>query len=150
MSPNRDAMTPPINAKVSRRYKGRRYKGMHLDVTICEAYARDDYTEGYMMKRARTGKNKSVTSKAAARSMSTAVAKRASIFRNGANQAVRLPQELRFPADVKEVRIRKQGDGLFITPVKPNWASFFGLQADAADDFLENRHDSPPQSRDPL
>jgi len=30
MSPNRDAMTPPINAKVSRRYKG-----MHLDVTIC-------------------------------------------------------------------------------------------------------------------
>jgi len=40
MSPNRDAMTPPINAKVSRRYKGRRYKGrrykgMHLDVTIC-------------------------------------------------------------------------------------------------------------------
>jgi antitoxin VapB len=102
------------------------------------------------MKRARTGKNKSVTSKAAARSMSDAVSKRASIFRNGANQAVRLPQELRFPADVKEVRIRKQGDGLFITPVKPNWASFFALQTDVPDDFLENRRDSPPQSRDPL
>jgi antitoxin VapB len=102
------------------------------------------------MKRARTGKAKSVTSKAAARIMSSAVAKRASIFRNGANQAVRLPQELRFPTDVKEVRIRKQGDGLFITPVKPNWASFFALQADIPDGFLENRHDSPPQSRDPL
>jgi antitoxin VapB len=102
------------------------------------------------MKRARIGKSKSGTSKAAARSMSGAVSKRASIFRNGANQAVRLPQELRFPADVKEVRIRKQGDGLFITPVKPNWASFFALQADLADDFLENRLDSPPQSRDPL
>jgi antitoxin VapB len=102
------------------------------------------------MKRARTGKNKSVTSKAAARSMSSFVARRASIFRNGANQAVRLPQELRFPAGVKEVRIRKQGDGLFITPVKPNWASFFALRVDAPDDFLENRHDSPPQSRDPL
>src|ERR1700694_3262456 len=101
------------------------------------------------MKRARTGKIKSVTSKAAARSMSSGVAKRASIFRNGANQAVRLPQELRFPADVKEVRIRKQGDGLFITPVKPNWSSFFSLQAEVPDDFLENRHDSPPQSRDP-
>src|SRR5271170_6904479 len=102
------------------------------------------------MKRARTGKSKLVTSKAAARSMSGAVAKRASIFRNGANQAVRLPQELRFPTDVKEVRIRKQGDGLLITPVKPNWASFFALQADVPDDFLENRHDLPPQSRDRL
>lgn len=102
------------------------------------------------MKRARTGKSKSVTSKAAARTMSSAVAKRASIFRNGANQAVRLPQELRFPADVKEVRIRKQGDGLFITPAKPNWASFFALQADVPDDFPGTRHDSPPQSRDPL
>jgi virulence-associated protein VagC len=75
------------------------------------------------MKRPRTAKNKPGTSKAAARLMSSAVAKRASIFRNGANQAVRLPQELRFPANVKEVTIRKQGDGLFITPVKPNWSS---------------------------
>jgi antitoxin VapB len=102
------------------------------------------------MKRARTGKTKSVTSKVAARSTSIGVAKRASIFRNGANQAVRLPQELRFPADVKEVRIRKQGDGLFITPVKPNWSSFFTMQVDVPDDFLANRNDSLPQSRDPL
>lgn len=102
------------------------------------------------MKRARTGKSKSVTSKAAARTMSSAVAKRASIFRNGANQAVRLPQELRFPTEVKEVRIRKQGDGLFITPVKPNWASFFALKTEVPDDFLENRDNLRPQSRDPL
>jgi antitoxin VapB len=102
------------------------------------------------MKRARAGKCKSGKPKAAARSTSSAVTKRASIFRNGANQAVRLPQELRFPEDVKEVRIRKQGDGLFITPVKPNWSSFFALQVDVPDDFLESRNDSPPQSRDPL
>jgi virulence-associated protein VagC len=69
------------------------------------------------MKRARTGKNKSAMPKAAARSN-----KRASVFRNGANQAVRLPQELRFPTDIKEVRICKQGDGLCISPVKPNWS----------------------------
>ena len=102
------------------------------------------------MKRARTGKNKSAKPKATARSMTSAVTKRASIFRNGANQAVRLPQELRFPEDVKEVRIRKQGDGLFITPVKPDWSSFFALQVDVPDDFLESRNDSPPQKRDPL
>jgi antitoxin VapB len=82
--------------------------------------------------------------------MSRGVAKQASIFRNGANQAVRLPQELRFPEDVKEVRIRKQGDGPLITPVKPDWSSFFALQVDVPNDFLEDRNDSPPQSRDPL
>ncbi len=102
------------------------------------------------MKRTRTGKSKSVTPRAAVRAMSSAVAKRASIFRNGANQAVRLPQGLRFPEDVKEVRIRKQGDGLLITPVKPDWSSFFALQVDVPDEFLESRDDSPPQSRDPL
>jgi antitoxin VapB len=102
------------------------------------------------MKRVRTAKVKSVTSKSAARSISSGVVRRASIFQNGANQAVRLPQEMRFPTDVKEVRIRKQGDGLVITPVKPNWASFFALQTDVPDDFLGNRSDSNPQSRDPL
>jgi antitoxin VapB len=103
------------------------------------------------MKRAPTGKNgKSAMSRAATRSTNSAVSKRASIFRNGANQAVRLPQELRFPADVKEVRIRKHGDGLFISPVKPDWSSFFAMQVDVPDDFLENRDDSPPQSRDLL
>lgn len=102
------------------------------------------------MKRAQAKKNKSAKPKAAARFMTNAVTKQASIFRNGANQAVRLPQELRFPEGVKEVRIRKQGDGLFITPVKPDWSSFFALQVDVPDDFLESRIDSPPQLRDPL
>ena len=102
------------------------------------------------MKRTQTQKTKAKASKAAARSMSSAATKTASIFRNGANQAVRLPQELRFPADVKEVTIRKQGNGLFISPLKPDWESFFALQVDVPDDFLENRDDSPPQSREPL
>jgi antitoxin VapB len=102
------------------------------------------------MKRTQSGKSRKVTPKGAAKSMSGAISKRASIFRNGANQAVRLPQELRFPIDVKEVRIRKQGNGLLISPIKPNWASFFAMQGEVPDDFLENRYDSPPQSRDPL
>jgi antitoxin VapB len=102
------------------------------------------------MRRAPTGKSKAVTSKVAAKSTSNTVSKRASIFRNGANQAVRLPQELRFPAEVKEVRIRKQGDGLLLSPIKPNWASFFAMNVDVPDDFLENRDDSSPQPRDPL
>lgn len=82
--------------------------------------------------------------------MSSVATRRASLFRNGANQAVRLPQELRFPADVKEVRIRKQGDGLFISPVKLDWSSFFAMAADVPDDFMDDRSDSAPQSRDRL
>ena len=123
-----------------------------LDVAICKAYAScaSDRIKGQSMKRVRTGKVKSAASKSAARSISSGVARRASIFRNGANQAVRLPQEMRFPTDVKEVRIRRQGDGLVITPVKPNWASFFALQAEVPDDFMEDRSDSHPQPRDPL
>jgi antitoxin VapB len=85
-----------------------------------------------------------------AKSISTSFSGRASIFRNGANQALRLPQELRFPDEVKEVRIRRQGDGLVISPIKPNWATFFSLTLDVPEDFLGHRDGAPPQSRDPL
>jgi len=103
------------------------------------------------MKRVQPRKrSKAVQPAAMPKPMSSAVAKRASIFRNGSNQAVRLPQELRFSEKVKEVRIRKQGDGLLLSPVKPDWASFFALEVDVPDDFLADRHDLPPQSRDPL
>lgn len=84
------------------------------------------------------------------RTKSTTAAKRASIFRNGSNQAVRLPQELRFADDVKEVRIRKQGDALLISPVKPDWDSFFAIDVDVPDDFLASRDATPPQRRNSL
>lgn len=102
-----------------------------------------------MSPRRKTRRQKS-PSKAAAKSMSTASSRRASIFRNGTNQAVRLPQELRFPEEVKEVRIRKQGDSLVLSPIRPNWASFFALKVEVPDDFLADRGDSPPQEREPL
>ena len=87
---------------------------------------------------------------AMAKSMAASATKRASIFRNGSNQAVRLPQELKFPENVKEVRIRKQADGLLLSPVRPDWSSFFELDVVVPEDFLADRHDLPPQSRDPL
>jgi antitoxin VapB len=101
------------------------------------------------MKKRRSSKREKAVARTSTKFLSTSVFRRASIFRNGANQAVRLPQELRFPEEVKEVRIRKQGDSLLISPVRPDWASFFSLQVDVPDDFLERR-DSPPQSRDSL
>jgi antitoxin VapB len=101
------------------------------------------------MKTPRATRRKRATSKQTSVKF-TSTSRRASIFRNGANQAVRLPQELRFPEDVKEVRIRKQGGSLLISPIRPDWASFFSREVDVPDNFLESRDDSPPQSREPL
>jgi antitoxin VapB len=102
------------------------------------------------MRPKKSKRQKTAPRQASAKSMSTSVFRRASIFRNGANQAVRLPQELRFPEEVKEVRIRKQGDSLLISPVRPDWASFFTREVDVPDNFLEQRDDSPPQAREAL
>ena len=63
----------------------------------------------------------------------------ASLFRNGRNQAVRLPKELEFTG-INKVEIRKQGNSIIITPVRKSWESFTDVdQADV--DFLLERKD---------
>jgi antitoxin VapB len=103
-----------------------------------------------MSKKSAPSRGKPARKSALPKVMSGVAFKRASIFRNGSNQAVRLPQELRFPESVTEVRVRKQGDALVLSPVRPDWSSFFALEVDVPEDFLAERQDSPPQSRDPL
>lgn len=103
-----------------------------------------------MKNRKRAVQDKKKPLQTSGKFMVTSSSKRASIFRNGANQAVRLPQELRFPEQVKEVQIRKQGDSLLISPIRADWASFFSLKTEVPDDFLVDRNDQPPQSREPL
>jgi antitoxin VapB len=103
-----------------------------------------------MSTRRKANRRDSRPKRTAAKSTSVATSRRASIFRNGANQAVRLPQELRFPEEVKEVRVRKQGDSLVLSPIRPDWASFFALKVNVPDDFLADREDPPPQEREPL
>ena len=54
----------------------------------------------------------------------------ASLFKNGRNQAVRLPKELEF-SGVNEVELRKQGNSIIITPLRKSWMSFADtLEAD--------------------
>ncbi len=48
--------------------------------------------------------------------------KTAKIFTHGHSQAVRLPKEFRF--DVREVYIERSGEGVILTPKKPDpWRS---------------------------
>ncbi len=72
----------------------------------------------------------------------------ARLFRNGRNQAVRLPKEYEFDAD--EVLIRKVGDDLVLTPRPRSWDDYFSRGSSLSDDFPEDLDDLPLQARDSL
>ena len=62
-----------------------------------------------------------------------------SIFKNGKNQAVRLPKDFEFEG-VNELEIHKEGDVITLRPARPDWLSF-GEQEKADNDFMANRED---------
>ena len=62
-----------------------------------------------------------------------------SIFKNGKNQAVRLPKDMGFDG-VSELEIKKDGDVIILSPVRPDWLSL--KDVDKADDgFMDERTD---------
>lgn len=65
--------------------------------------------------------------------------KTVSIFKNGKNQAVRLPKEMEYQ-DINELAITKDGDVITLRPVRPDWLSFKEMEK-ADDDFMVERED---------
>jgi len=63
----------------------------------------------------------------------------ASIFKNGKNQAIRLPKDFEFEG-VTEVEISKEGQSIVLTPKRKSWVSFLEVDK-ASDDFLTERQD---------
>ena len=60
-----------------------------------------------------------------------------SIFKNGKNQAVRLPVDMAYEGEGK-LEISREGDVITLRPVRPSWASFAEMpKADA--NFLQER-----------
>lgn len=60
-----------------------------------------------------------------------------SIFKNNANQAIRIPKDMQFEG-VTELEIWREGDTILLRPTRPTWASFANEPlADA--DFLAER-----------
>ena len=60
-----------------------------------------------------------------------------SIFRNGRNQAIRLPRDMEFDG-VNELEICRDGDAIILRPVKPDWLSL--KEEEKADsNFLADR-----------
>lgn len=72
----------------------------------------------------------------------------ASLFRNGRNQAVRIPRE--FEMEGSEVLIRQEGDSLVLTPIRRNRLRDLLASWEPLDDALPEVEDLPPQARDDL
>ena len=72
----------------------------------------------------------------------------ASLFRNGRNQAVRIPRE--FEIEGTEVLIRKEGDCLILTRIGKNRLLDLLACWEPLDDGMPDVQDLPPQIRDDL
>ena len=72
----------------------------------------------------------------------------ARLFRNGANQAVRLPRDLELDADL--VIIRRDRDSLILTPRPRTWDDYFAHARRSDPDFPDPREARPAADRDPF
>jgi antitoxin VapB len=69
-----------------------------------------------------------------------------SLFRNGRNQAVRIPRE--FELEGHQALMRKEGDNLVITPIKLHRLLELLAQWEPLADEFERPDDPAPQERD--
>ena len=71
----------------------------------------------------------------------------AKVFNSGNSQAVRMPKEYRFSTET--VEITRQGDGVLLTPKKPEMRRFLELLRELPDDmFSDIKDERPPEERD--
>jgi len=75
---------------------------------------------------------------------------RSTVFKSNRSQAVRLPKPVAFPEDVHQVEIIKIGHSRVISPVGRRWDDLFQDGPRASDDFLTERIDPTPETREPL
>jgi len=78
----------------------------------------------------------------------TVIERHASLFRNGRNQAVRIPRQ--FELEGTEVLMRKEGERLIITPIRKNRLLDLLSTWEPLDDGPPEVEDLPPQERGPL
>lgn len=68
-----------------------------------------------------------------------------SLFRNGRNQAVRIPRE--FEMEGSEVLIRREGNSLILTPIRSNRLRDLLASWEPLEDALPAVEDPPPPPR---
>ena len=62
-----------------------------------------------------------------------------SVFTSNQTQAVRLPEEARFPDHIRQVAVRIAGNDRVLSPVEYTWDSFFLSGDNVTDDFMTER-----------
>lgn len=72
------------------------------------------------------------------------------IFRTNKTQAVRLPKDVAFPADVEEVEVLVVGEARLIAPKGRRWSHYFAEGPFAEADFMSDRAQPGQQERERL
>jgi antitoxin VapB len=75
---------------------------------------------------------------------------RSTVFKTNRTQAVRIPKELAFPDEVREVEVRRNGNTLVITPAYKDWRDWFENAPRLSDDFPEEIEELPADRREAL
>lgn len=75
---------------------------------------------------------------------------RSTVFKSNRSQAVRLPKEVAFPADVHQVEVIKIGHSRIVSPVGKRWDDFFARKSRASDDFFPERIQPSAENREKL
>jgi antitoxin VapB len=73
---------------------------------------------------------------------------RSTILIDKDGQAVRLPEAVAFPEDVREVEILTIGSSRLVTPVGKRWDNFFLHGPRASADFMSERVQPAPEERE--
>jgi len=73
--------------------------------------------------------------------------RRVALFRNGANQAVRIPRDMEMDAD--EALIRREGDAIILEPIARSSLATW-LESLTPLDFTLPEIDDPPAEEDPV
>ena len=73
--------------------------------------------------------------------------RKAKVFMNNRSQAVRLPKDFQF--SVPEVFIRKQGNGVVLSPQPFDWSTYLAEGPVASESFMNEIEDLPVQEREP-
>jgi len=73
-----------------------------------------------------------------------------SVFENNRSQAVRIPAQVKFPAEVKKVTVRVVGNERILSPIEQSWDSFFLSNEQIDDDFITERASQEQAEREPF
>lgn len=72
---------------------------------------------------------------------------RTTLFQSNRSQAVRLPKDVAFPEDVREVTILRDGARRIIVPANAVWDDFFDA---SGVDLPERKQDTTADEREPF